>query len=60
MQMALANRTVGGIETFFLMAEDPHISSTLIRELAAHGAPLNKIIPQHLVQIFQHRLQKGK
>lgn len=62
MQMALANRSLSGIETLFLMAEDgaAHISSTLIRELASHGAPLKDFIPEYLESTLQHRIQKEK
>jgi len=62
MQMALANRSLSGIETLFLMAEDgaAHISSTLIRELAANGAPLKNFIPKSLESTLQHRIHKEK
>ncbi len=60
MQMASANQKLNGIETLFLMAEDgaANISSTLIRELAAHGAPLEAFIPKHLESTLQQHIQK--
>lgn len=46
-QMAKANYTLSGLETLFLIAaaEEASISSTLIRELAIHGADLNAFMP---------------
>lgn len=62
MQMAQANRKLSGIETLFLMAdaEVSHISSTLIREIASHGAPLGDFIPKSLESLLQQRMQKEK
>lgn len=62
MQMAIANRKLSGIETLFLMAEDgaAHISSTLIRELASHGASLKDFLPKNIENTLQHRIQKEK
>ncbi|NGX36973.1 MAG: Phosphopantetheine adenylyltransferase [Chlamydiae bacterium] len=60
MQMANANHKIGNIETLFLMARDStsQISSSLIRELSSHGAPLKDYIPSHLEEIL-HRRTKG-
>lgn len=46
-QMALANKRIGGIETVFLIADDRHakISSTLIREIAYFHGPLHDFVP---------------
>lgn len=59
-QMAEVNRKLSGIETLFFMAEDgaSHISSTLIRELAANGASLKGFVPKHIENTLQHRIQK--
>src|ERR1700722_8026454 len=47
-QMALANKKIGGIETLFLMADGKfaHISSSLIREIAACGHHLKDFVPE--------------
>ncbi|MBS0628630.1 MAG: pantetheine-phosphate adenylyltransferase [Verrucomicrobia bacterium] len=59
LQMARANKKLSGIETLFLMAEDEaHISSTLIRELAANGASLKDFVPEYIESTLQHRIQK--
>lgn len=62
MQMAQANRKLSGIDTLFLMADTgtAHISSTLIRELASHGAPLKDFVPKHVEIALQHHIQKEK
>lgn len=59
-QMASANKAISGIETMFLPADSRYasISSTLIRELAQFGAPLNAFIPEGLVKILQHQKEK--
>jgi len=59
-QMAVANRKLTGIETLFIMADDSaaHISSTLIRELAANSASLKDFVPQQIESTLQHRIQK--
>ena len=40
-QMAEANRRIGGVETVFLICRPEYsmISSTIVRDCAAHGAP---------------------
>jgi len=57
-EMALANFKLTGIETIFLLAEPgaSHISSSLIRELAANGAPLSDFIPQDLETLMHSRI----
>ncbi|NGX47062.1 MAG: Phosphopantetheine adenylyltransferase [Chlamydiae bacterium] len=60
MQMARANYKLTGIETFFLMADEDTstISSSLIRELAANGAPLGDYIPSHFETLLHNKTQK--
>ena len=54
MQMARANLKIGGIETVFLLSSDSsaQISSTLIRELALHKAPLGDFIPEQFERMI--------
>lgn len=56
-QMASANRLMG-YETLFLIADPSvtQISSSLIRELAAGGAPLHEYIPEELESKLHTRL----
>jgi len=49
-QMALANRRLSGIETVFLMADEKLtlISSSLIREIAYFGGPIQDFVPPEI------------
>jgi pantetheine-phosphate adenylyltransferase len=60
MEMAAANHRLG-IETFFLIADpkSTQISSSLIRQLAAWGAPLKDYIPEELELLLHSRLKKS-
>ena len=50
-QMAEANRRSGGVETVFLICRPEYsmISSTIVRDCAAHGAPLESMVPDEIV-----------
>jgi pantetheine-phosphate adenylyltransferase len=54
LQMAQMNRELNGIETLLLPGnpEFAHISSSLVRELAHHGARLEKLVPQEVIRIL--------
>lgn len=47
----LANRSLTGIETFFLLADPDHIfvSSSIVREIAMHQGPVEHLVPAHVV-----------
>ena len=49
-QMAEANRKIGGVETLFLscLPEYSMISSTIVRDCAAHGAPIDAMVPHEI------------
>ena len=51
MQMAAANRQIGNIETVFIgcMPEYSMISSTIVRDCAAHGAPIAGMVPGKII-----------
>ena len=51
MQMAEANRQIAGIETVFVscLPEYSMISSTIVRDCAAHGAPIGSMVPQEII-----------
>ena len=51
MQMAEANRQIGGVETLFLSCQPAYsmISSTIVRDCAAHGAPIDGMVPAEIV-----------
>ncbi len=52
MQMAQANRIIGGVETLFLGCQPEYsmISSTIVRDCAAHGAPIDSMVPKEIVE----------
>lgn len=51
MQMAEANRQIGNIETVFIscLPEYSMISSTIVRDCAAHGAPIASMVPPEII-----------
>lgn len=51
MQMAEANRKIGGMETMFLSCRPEYsmISSTIVRDCAFHGAPIDAMVPGEIV-----------
>ena len=50
MQMAEANRRIAGIETVFIscLPEYSMISSSIVRDCAAHGAPIETMVPKEI------------
>ena len=50
MQLAEANRRIGGMETVFIscLPEYSMISSTIVRDCAAHGAPIEAMVPEEI------------
>ncbi len=50
MQLAEANRRIGGMETVFIscLPEYSLISSTIVRDCAAHGAPIEAMVPEEI------------
>ncbi|PKL46208.1 MAG: pantetheine-phosphate adenylyltransferase [Planctomycetes bacterium HGW-Planctomycetes-1] len=57
-QLAMTNRAVAGIETVFVMTSEEFgfTSSTIIREIAALGGDISKLIPQSVYEKLQKRL----
>jgi len=51
MQLAEANRKIGGVETVFLCCQPEYsmISSTIVRDCASHGAPIEAMVPDGIV-----------
>lgn len=51
MQMAEANRQIANIETIFIgcLPEYSMISSTIVRDCAAHGAPIRSMVPERII-----------
>lgn len=51
MQLADANRQIGGFETLFIasLPQYSRISSTIVRDCALHGAPIDSMVPKEIV-----------
>ncbi|GAB6897538.1 pantetheine-phosphate adenylyltransferase [Kineosporia succinea] len=56
--MALMNRHLSGVETVFLPGEPrfEHVSSSLIKEVAAHGGDVSGLVPDHVLARLLDRL----
>lgn len=52
MQLAEANHKIGGVETLFLSCQSEYsmISSTIVRDCASHGAPIDTMVPKEIVE----------
>ena len=50
-QMAEANRKIGNIETVFIscLPEYSMVSSTIVRDCASHGAPIDSMVPEKII-----------
>ena len=61
MQMAEANRQIGGVETVFLgcRPEYSQISSTIVRDCAFHGAPLKAMVPEEIIDQIYSAFGRG-
>jgi len=57
-QLALTNRTISGIETVFVMADEKvaYISSRLVREVARLGGDVSKLVPPNVLAALKRRL----
>ena len=59
--MSLTNLTLDrGIETVFLMSQDvySHLSSTLLRQIASFGGPLDKFLPPAVKDALERRVKE--
>jgi pantetheine-phosphate adenylyltransferase len=59
--LALTNRTISGIETLFVMADEQtaYISSRLVREVAAFGGDVSRLVPEHVLKALREKLASG-
>jgi len=61
--MALMNRNLDDkIETVFLMAKEEyaHLSSSLLRQIASHGGPLERFLPEKIKNALQKRVNERR
>jgi pantetheine-phosphate adenylyltransferase len=56
--LALTNRTISGVETVFVMADEKvaYISSRLVREVAALGGDVSGLVPPPVRAALAKRL----
>lgn len=61
-QLAMTNRTVGQIETVFIMTSEQYgfTSSTLVRQVAQLGGNLSNLIPRNVQNRLYRRFGKRK
>lgn len=57
-QLALTNRTLSGVETVFIMADErvAFISSRLVREVARLGGDVSRLVPPTVVAALKKKL----
>jgi len=60
-QLALTNRTISGVETVFVMADErvAYISSHLVREVAALGGDVSPLVPKGVMKALKAKLAAG-
>lgn len=58
LQMAQMNRTLSGVETFFIPTNPQwsYLSSSLVREVARLGGEVGSLVPESVVRILKERL----
>ena len=61
-QLALTNRTIAGVETVFVMADEKvaYISSRLVREVASLGGDVSKLVPPNVAKAIRIRLARAR
>ena len=59
-QLALTNRTIAGVETVFVMADEKvaYISSRLVREVASLGGDVSQLVPPNVAKALRAKLKK--
>ncbi|MCA9571404.1 MAG: pantetheine-phosphate adenylyltransferase [Myxococcales bacterium] len=57
----LANRSLTGIETFFLLADPAliYVSSSIVREIALHGGDTSHLVPSVVVEPLRRVYAEG-
>ena len=60
-QLALTNRTLSGVETLFVMADEKtaYISSRLVREVASLGGDVSALVPPNVLTALKQKLGSG-
>jgi pantetheine-phosphate adenylyltransferase len=60
-QLALTNRTISGVETIFVMADErvAYISSHLVREVARLGGDVSNLVPKNVLAALRTKVGGG-
>ena len=58
-QLALTNRTIAGVETVFVMADEKvaYISSRLVREVTSLGGDVSQLVPPNVAKALRGKLK---
>lgn len=58
--MALMNRHLTGIETVFILSDPAlaHVSSSLVKDVARHGGPINDLVPTATAEAMHDLLKE--
>lgn len=59
LRSAYTNRTVGGVETVFILTTEDHamVSSTLIKQVAGMGGDVTRLVPPEIIERLYERLK---
>lgn len=59
--MALMNRHLAGIDTIFLPGDPAfaHIASSMVRDVARHGGPIDDLVPPGLAALVHERIRQA-
>lgn len=60
-EMALMNRDIGNVETACLLSslEYQYVSSSRVKEIAALGADVSRLVPEHVLAPLLHKLKSA-
>lgn len=58
--MAAVNRHLSGVETVFLVSSGhlAHIASSIVRDIARYGGPIDDLVPPGVADLVRSRLQE--
>ncbi len=61
LRAAYTNRTIGGVETVFILTTEDHamVSSTLIKQVAGMGGDITRLVPISIVGRLKRRLAQN-
>jgi pantetheine-phosphate adenylyltransferase len=59
--MALMNRHLSGVDTVFVVGDPTlaHIASSMVRDVARHGGPIDDLVPAGVADAVRHALRSS-